>query len=336
MLRSSNITLRSHLASRRAKYRGIVAVCLLLWTLLWRAGQIVPQAQATRAAASGPAAYLPLMLVPAIPPPDDRPDYVRFAVIGDYGDASENEAAVSRMVRGWRPGFVITVGDNNYGSGKADIIDQNIGQFYGDYIHPYTGRYGAGATSNRFYPTMGNHDWNGQGLAAHLAYFTLPGNERYYDVARGPIRLFALSSDSREPDGVTSDSIQGRWAQAALAASTACWNVVYFHHAPYSSGDHGSSDWMQWPFQAWGADIVLAGHDHDYERLSVDGFPYIVNGLGGASRYGFGKPLAGSIVRYNDAYGAMLVEATRTTIIYRFVAIDGTEVDSFTQQGGCG
>ena len=81
--------------------------------------------------------------------------------------------------------------------------------------------------------------------------------------------------------------------------------------------------------------MVLSGHEHSYERLSIGDFPYIVNGLGGASRYDFKTPLAGSLVRYNDSYGAMLVEATRTSITYRFIAVDGTTVDTFTQQGGC-
>jgi hypothetical protein len=296
----------------------------------------IPPAQAGGVAASESTTYLPLIQMPLVPPPDDKPDYVRFAVIGDYGDASENEAAVAQMVRSWRPGFIITVGDNNYGDDKLDSIDLRIGQFYADYIFPYQGTYGPGASSNRFYPTMGNHDWNALGRVAYFGYFTLPGNERYYDVVRGPVHLFALSSDPREPDGVTSDSIQGRWAQAALAASTSCWNLAYFHHAPFSSGEHGPSDWMQWPFQEWGADVVLAGHDHIYERLSIAGFPYMVNGLGGASLYDFKTPLAGSLVRYSETYGAMLVEATRTTITYQFIAIDGTNADTWTQQGGCG
>jgi tartrate-resistant acid phosphatase type 5 len=328
-------------AQRRARARspiqaGIASAGLVLGALLLCLGLVISPAQAGHTAANSTFTYLPLMLTPAIPPPDDLPDYVRFAVIGDYGNASDNEATVARLVRSWRPGFIITVGDNNYGDDKIENIDPRVGQFYAEYIFPYHGTYGPGATSNRFYPTLGNHDWNAEGRTAYHDYFTLPGNERYYDVVRGPVHLFALSSDPREPDGVTSDSIQGRWGQAALAASTNCWNLVYFHHPPFSSGDHGSSDWMQWPFKSWGADLVLAGHEHSYERLSIDGFPYIVNGLGGASRYDFKTPLAGSLVRYNDTYGAMLVEATRTTITYRFIAIDGTDVDTFTQHGGCG
>ena len=74
--------------------------------------------------------------------------------------------------------------------------------------------------------------------------------------------------------------------------STSAWQVVYFHLPPYSSGYQGSVDWMRWPFAAWGADVVLSGHDHLYERLEVDGIPYVINGLGGGPIYPFMETLA--------------------------------------------
>ena len=98
------------------------------------------------------------------------------------------------------------------------------------------------------------------------------------------------------------------------AASSAPWQMVLLHHAPYSSGLHGSMAAMQWPYQAWGADAVLAGHDHDYERLQVGKIPYFVNGLGGMSRYPFLRQVAGSQARYSADYGAMLVTASETAI----------------------
>lgn len=108
--------------------------------------------------------------------------------------------------------FVITVGDNNYPSGAASTIDPNIGQHYHQFISPYRGSYGAGATTNRFFPTLGNHDWeslqcqNGVCTGPHFDSFTLPGNERYYEFEQGPVHFFALDSDPREPDGTTSTS----------------------------------------------------------------------------------------------------------------------------------
>ena len=98
--------------------------------------------------------------------------------------------------------------------------------------------------TNNFYPILGNHDWLttiGQLPKPYLDYFSLPGNERYYDFIRGPVHFFAVDSDINEPDGITSNSIQGQWLQSALSASTSPWNVVYLHHSPYSSGLHGSN-----------------------------------------------------------------------------------------------
>ncbi|MEJ7617782.1 MAG: metallophosphoesterase [Pyrinomonadaceae bacterium] len=270
------------------------------------------------------------------PTPTPRPTptptgVMTFAAIGDFGVNDANELNVANMVKSWNPAFVITLGDNNYSDGAASTIDQNIGKYYHDFISPYTGSYGAGATANRFWPSLGNHDWNLGNCNGHLNYFALPNNERYYDFVRGPVHFFALDSDGHEPDGTSSTSIQGRWLQSKLAASKARWKIVYFHHPPYSSSStHGSSTWMRWPFQQWGASAVLSGHDHTYERLDKGGFPYFVNGLGGRSRYAFGSPLPESVVRYNSAHGAQHIEATNTYITFTFYNTSGLQVDSFT------
>ncbi len=257
----------------------------------------------------------------------ERP--VRFAVIGDFGLADTAEADVAALVSGWQPDFVITTGDNNYPDGSANTVDTNIGQYYSQYIHPYTGQYGAGADENRFFPTLGNHDWQTPDARPYLDYFTLPGNERYYDFTWGPVQFFALDSDSREPDGVGMSSIQAQWLQERLSASTAVWKIVYMHHPPYSSGYHGSVDWTRWPYQEWGATAVLSGHDHTYERLLVDGFPYFVNGLGGGPIYSFLGRLDGSQVRYNDNYGAMRVDATSSIITFEFITRAGEVIDRY-------
>ena len=128
---------------------------------------------------------------------------VLFAVIGDYGLDGQNEARVADLVTSWNPDFVITTGDNNYFQGAASTIDQNIGKYYCQFIGNYLGKPGEGSLTNRFWPTPGNHDWLTQELRPYLDYFTLPGNERYYDVARGLVHLYALDSDWNELDGVS-------------------------------------------------------------------------------------------------------------------------------------
>ena len=101
------------------------------------------------------------------------------------------------------------------------------------------------------------------------------------------------------------------------------------HHPPFSSGLHGSSVWMQWPFKSWSIDAVLASHD--YERIMVDGLPYFVNGLGGGARYAPGNvAVAGSEAFYNANHGSMLVEATESSLMFQFMVRDGTMVDTYT------
>lgn len=255
-------------------------------------------------------------------------DEVTFAAIGDFGFDGDPEAAVASLVHRWQPQLVITMGDNNYPSGAAATIDRNIGKHYHDFIAPYRGGFGSGADRNRFFPTLGNHDWRTWDLEPYLDYFELPGNERYYDFVWGPVHFFALDSDSSEPDGITADSKQAAWLKQRLEGSSAPWQVVYFHHAPYSSGDHGSTRDLQWPFAAWGADAVLTGHDHHYERLEVDGIVFAVNGLGGKSTYEMRKPLPQTIARYNEDYGALRGHADAQTLTLEFFNVDGKRIDT--------
>ena len=253
---------------------------------------------------------------------------LRFAVIGDYGNGSQAEADVAALVKSWNSDLIITTGDNNYPDGAADTIDKNIGQFFHEFIAPYVGGYGEGALENRFFPSLGNHDWHSKDAQPYLDYFTLPGNERYYDFSYGPVHFFVLDSDSDEPDGANSESIQANWLQSQLFASDSVWKIVYMHHPPYSSGKHGSKERMQWPFAEWGADVVISGHDHTYERISRDGILYFVNGLGGSSKYAFRDIVEGSQVRYNEDYGAMLIVASEIMMRFQFINRQGMVVDA--------
>ena len=259
-----------------------------------------------------------------------NPSSVHFAAIGDYGLAGQAELDVANQVKSWNPDFIVTLGDNNYNSGSASTIDANIGQYYHDFIFPYTGSYGAGAATNSFFPVLGNHDWVATNAQPYLNYFSLPGNERYYDFVQGPVHFFMLDSDGHEPDGTTSTSAQATWLKDSLSASSSSWNIILLHHAPFSSANHGSHVTLQWPYEAWGADAVLAGHDHTYERIIKGTIPYFVNGLSGSSIYNFGAPIAGSQLRYNANYGAMLVDATSAYINFKFITRTGAVIDSFT------
>jgi hypothetical protein len=269
------------------------------------------------------------LLVP-VPFASAQESTIRFAVIGDFGVNTSAERDVANLVKSWNPQFVITVGDNNYPNGAASTIDTNIGQYYHDFIFPYTGTYGDGATSNRFFPSLGNHDWVSPGAQPYLDYFVLPNNERYYDFVQGPVHFYAIDSDPNEPDGNTSTSTQATWLNGRLTAAAEPWKIVYFHHLPYSSGSHGPSTWMRWPFQQWGASAVLSGHAHQYERIVLNGLPYFVNGTGGAALTSFGTPVTGSQLRYNSNYGAMLVEASSSSITFQFINRVGALIDTYS------
>ena len=266
----------------------------------------------------------------------------KFAAIGDYGAHDTNQQAVAdvaALVDNWNPEFIITVGDNNYPDGEASTIDDNVGQYYFKYIHPYQGDYGSGATSNKFFPVPGNHDYFQDSiLSPYLDYFKLPistsDNQRYYDFVSGDVHLFGINSNYQELDGRGKDSDQAEWLEGELKKSNAKWKIVYFHHAPYASttGIDRPETKLRWPFATWGATAVITGHDHFYERLEVDGIPYFVNGSGGKALSPLKDPLVQeSQIAYNEYNGAMLIEATSTAITFEFWAIEGGGlIDSHT------
>ena len=196
-------------------------------------------------------------------------------------------------------------------------------------------------------------------MTAYQGYFTLPGagipgsdtsgNERYYEFVQGPVHFFVIDSNPAgigsppaPGDGRSATSTQALWLQAQLADSTAPWKIVYMHHPPFSSSSsHGSEVEMQWPYEAWGATAVLAGHDHLYERILRDDnsngadFPYFTTGAGGRSLYSFGTPVPGSAVRYNGDYGTMIIDATETNLTFEFHSVNpndgvGGLIDSYT------
>jgi hypothetical protein len=267
---------------------------------------------------------------------------ILFAAIGDYGDGSTDERDVAGLVRSWNPDFIISLGDNRYG---ATNFDETVGQFYCNALADAgSGSYcsGGSSTVNAFFPSPGNHDYSdGNGVSEYLDYFSLPGtgitsssssgSERYYDFVIGPVHFHVLDSEATLISSIDKNT-QMNWLQARLAASSSTWNIVYFHHPPYSSAEHGSTPGMQWPFADWGADAVLSGHDHTYERISANGIVYFVNGLGGRSTYVFNSSVPGSQARYNGDYGAMRIDASDTTLTFKFINVSGIVIDSYTLQ----
>jgi tartrate-resistant acid phosphatase type 5 len=260
---------------------------------------------------------------------DVPPTMIEFAHIGNAGSADTNEGLVAALVKTFNPLAIFTSGNNATG-GEYDLA---VGQFYHDYVGAYVGSFGQGADINAFWPAPGATDWASNALADYLAFFTtLPGNQRYYDVAIGQVHFFVLDDSSLEVDGNSSSSIQGEWLQAKLGLSTAAWKIVILNRSPYSSQGGGGVVGLRWPFETWGAHLVLSGDLAQYERLLVGAVPFIVNGLGGITPILAltGPDDANSEFRYDTGHGAGKITATMCSLKYEFLDLAGEVVDTVT------
>jgi 3',5'-cyclic AMP phosphodiesterase CpdA len=196
---------------------------------------------------------------------------------------------------------VLTLGDNTYPVGKlAEFTD-----CYG----PTWGRFKAIT-----YPAPGNHEYAGGYAAGYFSYFGAQAGKGYYSFQLGDWRLYSLNSNL----GPAAHQAQLEWLKAELAANPSRCALAYWHHPLFSSGGHGSIVRMReaWRLlQAAGAELVLAGHDHDYERFAPQdaegvrndarGMRQFVVGTGGAqlSPFLFSKP--NSEMRDNSRTGVL-------------------------------
>ncbi|WP_448550374.1 pre-peptidase C-terminal domain-containing protein [Thalassotalea fusca] len=232
-----------------------------------------------------------------------------FAVIGDFGEVGTALDNVSSVINNWQPDFVLTLGDNDY----EDDYTKSVVPYFSDFISD-------NCENNQFFPTFGNHDWNGP----HGYDDVFPCINEYYRFSKANIDFFTINSDSLTP-------VQKRWLEDELQNSDAEWKIVFLHHTPYSSGRHGNNSQTQLDYAGWGADIVLAAHDHVYERIERDGIYYFVNGLGGRAPYNFDNCcVTGSKFRYNDSNGAMRFDVNDGSMRIRFIDQTNTTIDDVT------
>lgn len=208
----------------------------------------------------------------------------RFAVVGDTGSGNANQKAVASQIAAWKPEFVLHTGDVVYERGEYEAYPAR-------FATPYRALIG----STVFYPSPGNHDYGRGNLNGYTTFFETPKSpgadtERWYTFTYGDAQFFGLDTNLPFSQG----SPQYAWFSKELAASKARWKFAFFHHPPYSSGDHGSSMYVRqaWSplFEKYDVQVVFAGHDHHYERVLPredfvkDGHPttYFVTGGGGA------------------------------------------------------
>ena len=225
------------------------------------------------------------------------------------------------------PGTVFTAGDNAYDSGRA-----------AEYARCYGPTWGVFRPRTR--PAPGNHDYATTGAAGYFGYFgARAGDPRrgYYAYNLGSWRIYVLNSNCWAVGGCAAGSPQERWLRANLAASPHRCVLAYWHHPLFSSGLHGNQSAVRafWnDLQAAGAEIVINGHDHDYERFapqtpggvaSATGIREFVVGTGGRSHYGFGVVRRNSQVRNARAFGVLRLTLRAGSYDWRFVPAAGTK-----------
>lgn len=241
-----------------------------------------------------------------------------IAVVGDFGVGDKHERAVANLVAKHRPDFVVTTGDNVYKKGKS--YDRLVGKYYPQPIVPATG----------------NHD-HLLDISRFDNYFGTSAETRNYVYhAASDVDFFILDSDS----GVRSSKKrqeQWNWLVRSVSKSKANFKIVVLHHPPYSSSTkHGSTLVYQWAYRSMGVDLVLSGHDHDYERIVRDGLNYVVDGAGGAKLYKC-KPktkLVEGSLGCHKRFGALFIYANKTELQLVFRTTNGTALDTFTISKG--
>jgi hypothetical protein len=275
----------------------------------------------------GPAVVRPLVT----PGPGATP--VTLVGAGDIAScASEGDEATAALL-GEAGGTVFTAGDNVYDDGT-------LAEFQACYDSSW-GRFKA-----QTLPVVGNHEYNTNWASGHFRYFgEAAGHPRegWYVRDVGAWGVYALNSNCGEIGGCGEDSRQAAWLAADLAANPRRCVLAIWHHSRFSSGEHGSNDSTEtlWRIlQAAGAEIVVSGHDHGYERFAPQdpagapdeaGLVGFVAGTGGRSHYAFEDVQPNSLVRNGDTFGVLRLDLAPDSWTFEFLPVTGS---TFTDSGG--
>ena len=298
-----------------------------------------------------------------------------FVVLGDYGTDTSREADVATLIENQRGPrnlqFIITTGDNAY---NAPDFDNKVGKYYSSWISNYTGAFEPGNATNRFWPSIGNHDYVPAHICcndkSYLDYFNATDptvliesssdNATYYNFVFDDIEFFAFNSGfegfqlngtGNDTDFLIHEATQIKWLEGALRNSNALFQVVYLHHAPFTNTQLKSTD-LRIPnvyFSDWGADIVFSGHIHSYERfdgtVNSDNIVHVVQGLGGRDTdhdtLFFDEPGGnaeweepGTVVKYDEDNGASFVKVNMTHMEVETISVAGVQIDFFSIPSG--
>ncbi len=234
-------------------------------------------------------------------------------------------------------GTVATFGDNAYPKGAA-----------ADFARCYDPTWGEFKALTR--PSPGNHEYETAGASGYFEYFgTAAGDpgKGYYSYDLGSWHVISLNSNCSfvAGGGCADGSLQEKWLKADLAAHSNACTLAYWHHPRFSSASHGDRAFVSpfWDdlYQA-GADVVLNGHDHVYERFApqnpsgqtdpAQGIREFVVGTGGGELTAFETINPTSEARVEGKHGVLKMTLHPEDYDWQFVTADGTVADSGSGQ----
>lgn len=186
-------------------------------------------------------------------------------------------------------GTVATLGDNAYQSGTSQEFTDCYGSSWGRH-------------KSRTRPALGNHEYLTSGAAGYFGYFSPDVQTSYYSYELGAWHIVVLDSNCSQVGGCGAGSPQETWLRQDLADHPTNCTLAYWHHPRFSFGNYSNDPRTQALWQVLdeaGAEIVLAGHDHNYQRWTPlngagdpdpNGIRQFVVGTGGKSHYSLGNP----------------------------------------------
>jgi hypothetical protein len=238
---------------------------------------------------------------------------VRFLAFGDSGGGGFDQHALRDQMYTVPYDLMIHTGDIAYDSGTISELESNVFRIYEDLFRNIP-----------IFPAAGNHEYETMQGAPFRDVFDLPGQEKWYSFDWGSVHFAALDTEA-------SYSTQAAWLDKDLSETDRPWKVVYMHRPPYSSGQHGSDTSLRRALapvlKRHGVQLVLAGHDHDYERIAPqDGTHYIVTGGGGVGT----RPVGTSsfTVLSEDVIHFVYGEVHSNEMVLHAIDATGREFDS--------
>ena len=261
-------------------------------------------------AVDGVAITEPAPMTTAAEPGSDEP--VRFVAVGDIGTGGLAQEAIKKRMTETPFEFILVLGDLAYKSGKPQELNGRFFAVYKDLL-----RYVP------VYPSIGNHELRTKQGEPYYESFILPEPERYYSFNWGDIHFVAIDTNERDRE-------QLRWLQSDLRANKLPWVIVFGHHPMYTNSLRGPQRGIRKAFAKiftdHNVDLVVTGHEHQYERFRVGGVNYVVSGGGGAQLtkfYGAKRSLKQATVHHYLAF-----EVTAKALTMRVVDINGMEVET--------